>query len=230
MQLSLNARLENCCHRNVGVAFCSVIVAEGLNSKIGSNLSKNFFIDNSIAQINQNIDGPHRCIEFSCWIIVVAIDQGLGSPRLTLRRNWIENIVVDRHIQKPQVLQQFFSSLQCRQLVARGRFAQSLGVSFEDGRRLGPTIPQGCLHENGSYAIPFFFLQKGGYGFQLGLCLNNESAGLLHIVFGRCNCNGWKCRCGQNCDCNFGQDLSSRLVSPSLAITFIDTSKRIFVV
>lgn len=33
VQLSLNALLEKYCHRNVGVAFCSVIVAKGLNSK-----------------------------------------------------------------------------------------------------------------------------------------------------------------------------------------------------
>jgi hypothetical protein len=138
-----------------------------------------------IAQLDQVFYGLLRGLELPCGIVVVAINQGLRGARLALRGDRIEDVVIDRHIQKTQVLKEVFPSLQGRELVSLGGVPQGLGVFFEDRGRLGPAIPQRGLRQDGPDAVPFLFLEQCRDGVQLALCLLDQIQHLLDVVFGR---------------------------------------------
>mmetsp|Transcript_4413 Transcript_4413/g.9567 ORF Transcript_4413/g.9567 Transcript_4413/m.9567 type:complete len:208 (+) Transcript_4413:226-849(+) len=136
-----------------------------------------------LAQVEQFLKGPLRGLVFAGRIVVVAIDQCLGGPRLALGGDRVEDVVVDGHVQEAQVLQEVFSPLQCRQFVPAG-VTEGIGVLFEDRRRLGPAVPQRCLRQEAPDAVPFFFPDHGGGGVQLGQGLGNEGPHFRDVGFG----------------------------------------------
>mmetsp|Transcript_19156 Transcript_19156/g.53359 ORF Transcript_19156/g.53359 Transcript_19156/m.53359 type:complete len:303 (-) Transcript_19156:127-1035(-) len=139
------------------------------------------WLTRSVAQLQQLVQCLFRGLVLPGRIVVVAVDQGLGGPRLALAGDRIKDVVVDGHVQEPQVLEEVLPPLQRRKLVPPG-VPNGLGVGLEDRRRLGPAVPQRGLREDAPDAVPFFFLKEAGDGVQLGLGLEQEGPHRLDVL------------------------------------------------